>query len=300
MPVIGFLSSVSPGPYTQFVDAFRQELNETGFVEGQNVAIEFRWAEGHYDRLPALATELVHHQVAVIVATGGAVSGLAAKAATATIPIVFTTGIDPVKSGLVASLSRPGGNATGVAMFLSALEGKRMGLLRELVPTAKLIAVLLDPDNPSFDSQLTEVQEAARTVGQEIQILHTRTESEFDAALAAAVQSRAGALLVTGAPLFNSHRDQLVALAARYAIPAIYEARQYVVDGGLMSYGNDQADAYRQAGIYTGKILKGANPADLPVQRSTKFEFVINLKTAKALGIQVPPGMSARADDVIE
>ena len=264
------------------------------------MAIEFRWAEGHYDRLPALATELVHHQVAVIVATGGAVSGLAAKAATATIPIVFTTGIDPVKSGLVASLSRPGGNATGVAMFLSALEGKRMGLLRELVPTAKLIAVLLDPDNPSFDSQLTEVQEAARTVGQEIQILHTRTESEFDAALAAAVQSRAGALLVTGAPLFNSHRDQLVALAARYAIPAIYEARQYVVDGGLMSYGNDQADAYRQAGIYTGKILKGANPADLPVQRSTKFEFVINLKTAKALGIQVPPGMSARADDVIE
>jgi putative ABC transport system substrate-binding protein len=300
MPVIGFLNAASPGPYLSFVAAFRRGLNETGFIEGQNVLIEYRWAEGQYDRLPALAAELVRRPVAVIAATGGPIAGLAAKASTATIPIVFVSGADPVKDGLVASLSRPGGNVTGVAMLLTALEGKRLGLLREFFPNATLIAVLLNPSSPNFDVQLKDVQEAARAVGQQIHILHASGEREIEVAFATAAQLRTGALLVAADPSFNNWRDQLVALAARYAVPTIFHLREFAVAGGLMSYGTSLTEGYRQAGIYTGRILKGAKPADLPVLQPTKFELVINLKTAKALGLTVPQSLLATADEVIE
>ena len=300
LPVIGFLNSASATPFERFVESFRRSLTETGFVEGQNVTIEFRWAEGQYDRLPALAADLVRRRVDVIVATGGPASGQAAKAATTTIPIVFISGADPVKEGLVASLNRPGGNATGVNPLLAAMEGKRLGLLRELVPNAALIAVLLNPRLPSFDGQLNDVQVAARSVGQRLHIMRASNEDEIDAAFATAAQMRTGALLVGADPFIFSRRERLVGLASRYAIPAIYEVREYVTAGGLMSYGISLADAYRLVGIYVGRILKGDKPADLPVQQSTRFEFVINLKTAKALGIEVPPGLSARADEVIE
>jgi putative ABC transport system substrate-binding protein len=301
MPVIGFLSGASPGPAAQFVAAFRRGLNEMGFTEGQNVAIEYRWAEGQYDRLPALAADLVGRQVAIIVATGGGTApGHAAKAATATIPIVFVSGGDPIEQGLVASLNRPGGNATGVFLLLNALEGKRLGLLHELVPAAKLIAVILNPASRSFATQLTDVQEAARTIGQQIHILHASDEREIDAAFAALAQLRAGALLVASDALFVSRRDQFVALAARHAIPAMHHVREFAVAGGLASYGTSLGDGYRLAGNYTGRILKGEKPADLPVQQSVKFEFVINLKTAKTLGLEVPPTLSAIADEVIE
>jgi putative ABC transport system substrate-binding protein len=300
LPVIGFLNSASPGAWAPLVAAFRQGLSEAGYVEHRNVGIEYQWAEGHYNRLPALATDLVRRQVAVIVATGGPAAGLAAKAATSTIPIVFISGGDPVKEGLVASLNRPGGNATGVSVLLNVMEGKRLGLLRELVPTATLIAVLLNPANRSFDEQLSDIQEAARAVGQQIYILNASSEREIDAAFASVVQLRAGAILVAADSVFNSQRDQLVALAARYTIPAIYHIRELAVAGGLMSYGVNLADGYHQAGLYTGQILKGTKPADLPVQQSTKFEFVINLKTAKSLGFEVPPSLSARADEIIE
>jgi putative tryptophan/tyrosine transport system substrate-binding protein len=301
MPVIGFLGSVSPGPFTQLVDAFRRGLNETGFIEGQNVVIEYRWAEGEYERLPALAADLVRRQVTVIAATGGTASGLAAKAATSTIPIVFTSSSDPVKEGLAASLNRPGGNATGVVVLLSAMEGKRLGLLRELVPTATLIAVLLNPGTPIFKTQLNDVQDSARAVGQQIHILDATSEREIDAAFAKMVEVRAGALLVAADPFLYSRREHIVALAARHAVPAIYDIRETVLAGGLMSYGlSNLTDIYRLVGNYTGRILKGEKPADLPVQQAYKFEFVINLKTAKALGLEVPPGLSARADEVIE
>ena len=300
MPVIGFLNSASATPYERFVELFRRGLVETGFVEGQNVAIEFRWAEGRYDRLPALAADLVRHRVDVIVATGGPASGQAAKAATTTIPIVFISGADPVKEGLVASLNRPGGNATGVNPLLAAMEGKRLGLLREMVTNTPMIGVLLNPAMPTFDSQVDDVQGAARAVGQQLHILRASNEDEINVAFATAAQMRTGALLVGADPFMFSRRERLVGLASRYAIPAIYEVREYVAAGGLMSYGISLADAYRLVAVYVARILKGDKPADLPVQQSTKFEFVINLNTAKALGIEVPPGLAARADEVID
>jgi len=299
MPVIGFLNGASPEPFAHFVAAFRHGLGEMGYVEGRSVAIEYRWAEGQNDRLPALAADLVRRQVALIAATGGHAPAVAAKTATAAIPIVFSGGGDPVKLGLVASLSRPGGNATGVNMFTSTLEPKRLGLLRELVPSAALIAVLLNPNNPNID-QLKDLQEAARAVGQKIHTLHAGSEQELDTAFATLTQLRAGALLICSDVFFNSRRNHIVALAARYAIPAIYEWREFAAVGGLMSYGTNLAEGYRQVGVYTGRILKGDKPADLPVMQSIKFEFVINLKSAKALWLNVPPDFAARADEVIE
>jgi ABC-type uncharacterized transport system substrate-binding protein len=300
MPVVGFLNSTSAASWRHLVESFRRGLGETGFIEGQNVAIEFRWAEGQYDRLPALADDLVRRRVAVIVATGGDASGRAAKAATATIPIVFTSGADPVREGLVASFNRPGGNATGVNLLLTAIEGKRLELLREMVPTAALIAVLLNPANAAVGGQVNDVQAAARSAGQQLHILRASNDGEIDAAFAAAAELRVGALLVASDPFFNSRRERLAELASRYAIPAIYELREYVAAGGLMSDGINLAEAYRLVGVYTGRILKGDKPAELPVQQLAKFEFIINLKAAKALGIEVPPGLLARADEVIE
>jgi putative tryptophan/tyrosine transport system substrate-binding protein len=300
MPVVGFLNSTSAAAWRRFVESFRRGLGETGFIEGQNIAIEFRWAEGQYDRLPVLAAELVRRQVAVIVATGGDASGRAAKAATATIPIVFTSGADPVREGLVASFNRPGGNATGVNVLLTAMEGKRLGLLREMVPTAALITVLLNPVAATFDGQLNDVQAAARSVGQQLRILRASNDAEIDAAFATAAELRVEALLVAADPFFLSRRERLVGLASRYAIPAIYELREYAAAGGLMSYGVSLAEAYRLVGVYTGRILKGEKPADLPVQQLTKFEFVINLKTAKALALEVPARLLSFVDEVIE
>jgi putative tryptophan/tyrosine transport system substrate-binding protein len=269
MPVIGFLGSGSAEGLAVQVAGFRQGLKETGYIEGQNVAIESRWADGQYDRLPEMAAALVRRQVAVIVSSGGSVTALPAKAATTTIPIVFGSGGDPIQDGLVASLNRPGGNVTGVNVFAGVIEAKRLGLLHELVPTATTIAVLLNSATSDFDTQLKD-------------------------------QLRAGALLVSSDPFFYTRHDQIVAQAARHAIPVIYEWREFAVAGGLMSYGTSLTDAYHQVGIYAGRILKGEKPADLPVQQSTKFEFVINLKTAKTLGLEVPPGLLAIADEVIE
>jgi len=300
LPVIGFLNSGLPQPFENYVAGFRAGLKEAGYIDGQNVTIEYRWAEGQYDRLPEMAADLVRHKVAVVVATGGAPSAVAAKAATSTIPIVFTIGVDPIRLGLVASLSRPGGNITGIYLFSAALEGKRLGLLRALVPGVQLIAVLLNPNGPDHAGQMREVQEAARAIGQQIHIALASNESAINAAFATAVQLRAGAMLVGGDPFLNSQRDKIVALAARHAIPAIYEWREHALAGGLMSYGTNLSDGYRQAGVYVGRILKGEKPGDLPVVQSTKFEFVINLKTAKALGIEVPPNLSAEADEIIE
>ena len=300
MPVIGFLSGTSSAPFAHLVVAYRQGLREMGYVEGRNLAIEFRWAEGQYDRLPDMAADLVRRQVAVITTTGGDPAALAAKAATTIIPIVFTAGTDPVKSGLVASLNRPGGNATGVHILTAMMEGKRQGLLRELVPTVTRIAVLLNPTYTAAEVQLKEVEEAARTLGLETQVLHASTELELDTTFATLGQLRVGALQVCADPSFNSRRDHIVALAARHAIPAIYEQREFAVAGGLASYGTSLNDAYYQLGIYTGRVLNGDKPADLPVMQSTKYEFIINLKTAKALGLEISPTLSARADEVIE
>jgi putative ABC transport system substrate-binding protein len=299
VPVIGLLSARSLATDTSFIAVFRQGLNETGFVEGRNVAFDYRWSEGRYDRLAGLAADLVRRQVAVIVVIGGDPSALAAKAATATIPIVFSSGTDPVKLGLVSSLNRPGGNLTGVSFLSSLLLAKQLELLRELVPAATTIGFLVNPNNPNTEVRTREMQETVRAVGRQLHVVTASTEGELEPALAT-VRQRAGALVIAADPFFVDRRDQLVALAARYALPASYPFREDAMAGGLMSYGTSQTDNYRQAGIYTGRILKGEKPADLPVQQSTKVEFVINLKTAKTLGLTFPLPLLGRADEVIE
>jgi len=293
MPVIGFLSSASATESAHMVAAFRQGLSETGHVDGQNVAIEFRWAGGEYDRLPSLAADLVRRQVTVITAVGGAMSAIAAKAATTTIPVVFSTGGDPVQQGLVASFNRPGSNITGVSVFTAALAAKRLEILR-------VIALLVNPRGTAAEPQLRDVQEAARAVRQEVHMLYASNEREIETAFATLAQARIGALIVAADPFFNSRRDLLVALAARHSIPAIYEWREFAEAGGLMSYGTSLPEAYRHVGLYAGRILKGAKPADLPVLQSIKVEFVISLKTARALGLTFPLPLSGRADEVIE
>ena len=300
MPVIGILNTGRAGPAGPFDAAIRQGLSETGYVEGQNVAIEYRGAGSHYDRLPALAAELVARRVDVIVSTGGTPTALAAKSATSTIPIVFRTGGEAVEVGLVASLARPGGNLTGVSMLTDELTPKRLELLSELVPQARLIALLVNPNNASSERFIKDVQEAARVKEVQLTILKAGSESEIDAAFASLVALHAGALVVGTDPFLSSRREQLVALASRHAVPAIYAWREFAASGGLISYGSSLTAAFRLVGIYTGKILKGAKPADLPVQQPTKIELIVNLKTARALGLTVPPSILARADEVIE
>ena len=300
IPVIGALNSAAAAPIAPLLAAFRIGLGEAGYVEGQNLAIEYRLAEGQYDRLPSLAADLVRRRVAVIATGGGTVSALAAKNATATIPVVFVCDDDPVKVGLVTSISRPDSNVTGIHQLTTGLEAKRLGLLHELVPNVTSMAVLVNPDYPDAGVQIKEVEEAARTLGLRLHILKARIESDFDAAFATIVQQRAGALLVASDPFLFSRRELLVALAARHAVPAIYQFRQNAAAGGLMSYGTRITDSYHQVGVYTGKILKGAKPTDLPVVVSTRFEFVINLNTAKALAIKFPDNLLSLADEVIE
>jgi putative ABC transport system substrate-binding protein len=300
MPVIGFLSSRSPGESASNVDAFHQGLKQTGYVDGENASIEYRWAEGQYDRLPALAAELVRRQVAAIVATGGNAPALAAKAATEKIPIVLISGSDPVRAGLVASLNRPGGNVTGVTFIATALLAKRLELLHQLVPKATRASVLVNPSYPDSDLQQQELREAAEAMKQQVHVVTASTVGDIDAAFATFVQQRPDALLVANDPFFDSRRGQIVALAERHTLPAIYPDRAYVAEGGLVSYGSSLGDSYRRAGIYTGRILKGAKAADLPVEQPTTIELIINRKTARALGLAIPPSILARADEVIE
>jgi putative tryptophan/tyrosine transport system substrate-binding protein len=300
MPVIGFLGSPSAAEWAHLVAAFREGLKETGYVEGQNAAIEYRWADGYYDRLPRLADDLVRRNVAVLFAAGSAAPALAAKAATATIPIVFANGADPVKLGLVASLNRPGGNITGISFLTADLGAKRLGLIHELAPNVSVGAVLINPNNPNAQSVARDARESARSLGLQFHVLNAGTDQDIDTVFAGLIQQQIGMLLISADPFFLGRRVQFVALAARHAVPTIYFAREFVAAGGLMSYGTSLADAYRQAGVFAGRILKGAKPADLPAVQSTKFEFVINLKTAKAFGLNVPPGLSSMADEVIE
>jgi putative ABC transport system substrate-binding protein len=299
MPVVGFLNSLSPNNLAQLtLENFLQGLKEAGFVDGQNVRIEYRWGEGHYDRLPALAADLVDRQVAVIAATGGEPSPQVVKAATRTIPIVFMANGDPIAAGLVASLNQPGGNATGVTIFGMMAAAKRLELLRQLMPKPGTIAYLTNPNNPN--REIDNVQTAARSLGQQIVILNANSDRELDITFATIAQQQIPALLVASDPFFFDRREQLVALAARQAIPAIYYLRAFSQAGGLLSYGNSLTDMYRQVGIYTGRVLKGERPADLPVMQATKFELVINLRTAKALALEIPPTLLALADEVIE
>ena len=300
MPVIGFLNSGQSTGRANFVVAFRRGLRELGFVEGQNIAIEYRWANDRYDRLPELAVELVRRQVDVIAAIGTAAPGLAAKAATSTIPIVFQTGSDPVSDGLVAAMNRPGGNVTGTAIFATGLEAKRLGILDEVVPKTAVIAALLNPNSAAAQTQLQDVEAAKRISGRQVRVLTVGTDHDIEVAFGTMNEERIGGLAVTSDLLFNSRLEQLVAFANRHSLPAIYSQRSYALAGGLMTYGTDLADAYRQTGVYVGRILKGENPAALPVLQSTKFEFVINLKTVAALGLTIPPGVLAIADEVIE
>jgi putative tryptophan/tyrosine transport system substrate-binding protein len=299
LPVIGALNSTSPGPNAPLIAAFRQGVSETGYVEGQNVIIEYSWAEGDYDRLPALAADLINRKVDVIAGQSDA-SALAAKSATSTIPIVFVVGADPVAAGLVASLARPGGNLTGVGLFTVELVAKRLELISELVPQAREIALLVNPNYSTTESIIRDAHEAARTKGVQLEIISASTEAAIDAAFATLGQLHAGALIVGADPFFASRRQQLVALAARHAVPVIYFWREFAAVGGLISYAPSIADGYRQAGIYAGRILKGAKPADLPVQQPATFELVVNLTTAKTLGLTVPPSILARAEEVIE
>jgi len=301
MPVVGFLSMESPGQFMHIVNAFRRGLSEAGYVEHRNVGIDYSWAEGRFDRLPALAAELVSRQVTVIAATGGPQSARAVKAASATIPIVFVVGSDPVREGLVTSLNRPGGNLTGVMLFIEELVAKRLELLRELIPQARVIGVLSNPNSTTTaEHQMSETQGAARALGLELHVVRASDELDFEPAFATFVRQRVAALLVETSPFFNNRREPLIALAARHALPTIYGLREYTVDGGLVSYGTSRAEGYRQAGIYVGRVLKGEKPADLPVLQPTKYELVINLKTAKALALDIPATVLARADEVIE
>ena len=300
MPVIGWLSSRSPGESKHLVDAFRSGLQTLGYVEGKNVAIHFRWAEGHYDRLPTMAAELVREKVAVLSTLGGEPSALAAKAATSTIPIVFNVGGGPVKAGLVASLNRPGGNATGVSLLTFAPEAKRLGLLHEVVPNTEVIGALINPNYQGAEDQWREVQDAARAIDRRVERALAASEQELEPAFEALVQKQVAALLVTADPFFNTRRDRIVALAAQFKLPTMYQFRDYAVAGGLMSYGISISDGYHQVGVYTGQVLKGAKPADLPIQQSIRFEFVINTKTAKALDLSIPDKLLALADEVVE
>ena len=297
MPVVGYALSSSAGVLRRALAGFEDGL-KAGYIAGKNVAIEYRFADGHFERFPGFISEFVKQKVAVLVTSGPGVP--IAKKATSTIPIIFTMGDDPVKTGIVQSLSRPGGNVTGVYQFTTGLEGKRLGLLHDMIPKASTVAVLIHPNNPASESQRRDVQEAADRLGVQLLVLRANAESEFDAAFAGAVKQKAGALLVAASPFFNTKRQHLVLLATRNGLPAIYEWRDFAEAGGLMSYGTRLADAYHQAGVYVGSILKGAKPADLPVVQVTKFEFVINLSSAKALGLEIPPMLLARADEVIE
>jgi putative tryptophan/tyrosine transport system substrate-binding protein len=300
LPVIGFLNGQTAQAFAPAVAAFRRGLNEAGYVEGQNVSIEYRWAEGRRDRLPPLAAELVRRQVAVIAATGGNNSALVAMQATSTIPIVFTSSDNPVERGLVASINRPGGNVTGVSWYNAELGPKRLGLLHELVPNATIVALLVNPNNPESARQPAELQNAARGIGLQLILLTAASAGDIDGAFAAMAQHRVGGLIVGSDPFYLNRREQIIALAAQNAIPTIYVSRELTGAGGLMSYGNSLADAYQRAGIQTGRILKGAKPSELPVDQATKFEFVINLQTAKMLGIEIPATLLAHADEVIE
>ena len=300
MPVIGFLHSGSPSLYTRSLRAFHRGLGETGYIEGRSVAVEYRWAENSYDRLPALAADLVQHQVSVI-AAATTPAALAAKAATTAIPVVFEIGGDPVKLALVSSLSRPGGNVTGVTQLTLGLAPKGLEILHELLPAARLMALLVNPAMPAVaESQASEARSAALALGLELQVLNASSQRDFDGVFAALSQSRAGGLVIAGEPFFTSRNEELATLAARHAVPAIYIRREFAAAGGLVSYGNDNADTYRLAGAYTGRILNGEKPGDLPVQQATKLELVINLKAATALGLTIPPSLLARADEVIE
>jgi putative ABC transport system substrate-binding protein len=300
MPVIGFLSSRSPAEAQTAINAFRSGLGEVGYFEGKNVTIEYRWAEGHYDRLPALATELVNRQVSVIAATGGDVSALAAKGATTTIPIVFTAGANAVKSGLVSSFNRPGGNITGVNLFYTEMGAKRLELLRLLIPNGTVIAMLINPNNPTSSADREDVLAGAHSIGAQVSIFAAAGEGDLEKVFANMNEQKVAALLIGDDPFLFSQREQLVRLSARHALPTIYFSREFTDAGGLISYGTSITNGYRQAGFYVGRILRGDRAGDLPVLQPTKFELVINLKTAKALGLEIPPTLLARADDVIE